>query len=111
MLERAAQRLATLIAEAVVARLAPTVDALVKAEFARFNARTMAMLHEELEALRAELQAERAMFAHGLEQLRQSQEVGLRHALEQGRDTAGGGQLAETLDAALLTLALNKQAL
>ena len=77
---------------------------------AESRAETQAFLHQELEALRAELQAERATFIHALEQMRQANETHRRHEFEQTQQLAGESgitRLVETLDAALLTLVMS----
>ncbi len=76
------------------------------------RAETMAYLHRELEALRNELQAERATFVHALEQLRQANESHLDRERDQTRQLTGETgitRLVETLDAALLTLVMNTE--
>ena len=76
------------------------------------RAETMAYLHQELEALRQELQAERATFVHALEQLRQANEAHLGREREQTKQLTGETgivRLVETLDAALLTLVMNTE--
>lgn len=78
------------------------------------QAETVALLKAELLALRTEMQADRLAFDHALEQLRQAQELRLveQHArLEELRkllDDLDIPRLVDTIDSALLTLALEK---
>ncbi len=79
------------------------------------QAETVALLKTELLALRTEMQADRLAFNHALEQLRQAHELRLhdqRAQLEELRklyEDFDIQRLVDTIDGALLTLALEKE--